>query len=165
MNEFERADHFYNSLGTIRFHNKVKIPSQTNKDHTMGMLLLCEALHPNPSANLLRAIIRHDMAESIGCDFPHEMKKEFPVLKEIDVLKQEAFEKSYNQTPLELTIEEQLWLKYLDQIEVLYYLTNLTVPPNEQSKVIYKNCTVILNDLENQLKTFGFFTNPEETVH
>lgn len=113
---------FYKSAQVTRWHNKPDIPAQTNADHSFGMLLLLIKLHPSPSANLMQAVIRHDLGEVFSGDFPHDAKKAFPELKEISETYQSIFELQFLNSEIELLPIDKLWLKLLDQLEPLYYM-------------------------------------------
>lgn len=143
-----------------RWHNKPSIPVQTTGEHSFNMLLCLIVLHPAPSADLMEAIIRHDIAERISGDFSHDMKKQYPVLKEIDNEIAESFQQELGLRPLNLTDADKLWLKLLDQLEVLTYL-ELCVESNDETQDIYENCSNIVADCMSALQHYGFFLENE----
>lgn len=155
----------YQTRLVTRWHTRPDVPSQTTGDHTIGMLLLLVKLHPNPSANLFQALVRHDnLGEYIGCDFPHKMKKEFPELKAIDEKMDVKAETYFSLQSISLTVEEKLWIKYLDQLEPLLYIHS--IKPTEQKTIeTAQRLMVMCNDLEKQLQAFGYLLEPESTVH
>lgn len=152
----ERCEALIDASKVRRWHAQPEIPIQTTGVHSFNMLLCLIALHPNPSANLMQAVIRHDLAERICSDFPHHMKKRFPVLKEIDEQMQAEFDEELNLTKIELTLEEGIWLKLLDQLEVLLYVQQEVSDPTTASWEIYENCATICNSYISQLQTFGY---------
>ena len=154
---------YYSSGYVKRFHNRPMVPAQTTGQHSFGMLTLLLKLHPNPSKRLIEAIIRHDLPELISGDFPLEAKKSFPVLKEVDDGVKDIWEKRHGQEPLELEADEKIWLAYLDQLEVIYYLS--MCPQNPETQNIMNNCSALVGDFYKQLQAFGYFTDPQETVH
>lgn len=162
---FERALDIYTSADTRRFHTKGLIPSQTVKEHTLGMLLLCEALFPNASANLLRAIIRHDLPESFSLDAPHEIKCQYPeVFAMIDAQAEADMEESFGFVPIELTEEEYLILKFIDGFEVICFL-QCYVQPNWQASEIFENQSKKTAELVKILQARGHLLEPDNKVH
>lgn len=162
---FERALDIYTSADTRRYHTKGLIPAQTVKEHTLGMLLLCEALFPNASANLLRAIIRHDLPESFSLDAPHEIKCQYPeFFAMLDLTAEEEMEESFGFLPIELTEEEYIILKFLDGFEVLCYL-QAYVQPNWQAAEIFENQSKKTAELVKQLQARGHLLEPDNKVH
>jgi len=53
-----------------RWHTKQIIGEQTVGHHSFGVVSLLLILHPNPSLDLLRAAMWHDMAEQVTGDVP-----------------------------------------------------------------------------------------------
>lgn len=162
--EHDRAYEYYISLDTRRWHTKREIPIQTVKEHTVGMLLLLDVLHPNPSANLMRAILRHDAHENISFDAPHELKNRYPVLREIDAQADAEFHQQFGIPQIQLTEDEELWLSYLDGLEVLFFIDANVQHPSQQSMEIYDNQMRRCIEFESMLKKRGFFAEAHETV-
>lgn len=136
----------YQSKGVIRWHSRPQVPSQTTGEHTMGMLILLMKLHPNPSADLYEAILRHDLHEVICGDFPHEAKRDFPFLRDTDELAADKFAHDHKLRRLELSTNDYAWLKFLDQLEVMFYLHD-----KQNCKEIYdateQNCIRMAKEL------------------
>lgn len=164
--EYDNLIDFYLSADTRRYHNKRGVPIQSVKEHFAGMLLLLLKLHPNPSANLMRAIIVHDLPETDGffCDIPHDLKEEYPVFREIENKKTAEFHEHFGIPEVKLTEVEQIWLKYLDGLECICYIETNVPEPNPQSFDIYNRQMEKTNALQQQLMTFGFFTEPENKI-
>ena len=157
-------DNLYGSHFTKRFHTRSTIPSQTVGEHTFGMFLILYAEHPNPSLNLIKAITLHDLHEFHFGDVPSYIKIKYP---DIEIAENNSITQFYEVNDIEeinLTIQEKLWLKYLDKAEICFYLNHIGLTSNEQ-KLIYKDAYEKATELKEQLKTFGFFKDPEETVH
>ncbi len=165
--EFEHVLEFYTTGETFRWHNKPGIPSQSVKHHTAGMLMLLIKLHPNPSANLMRAIVEHDLPETDGFffDAPHDAKEEFPVLREIEKFVEARFREYFQLPVIELTEIERLWLKYLDGLETICYITTSVSSDNPVANKIYDRQEIVTLALEKQLKALGFLNEPEATIH
>jgi len=156
---------FYMARLVERWHNKPTVPRQTNSDHSFGMLLLLLKLHPNPSADLMEAIIRHDLSEVLGGDFPHKSKKEHPVLKEIDEAYHVKYAEIHGMRVLNLSETDYLWVTLMDQLEPLYYLLSLKEQGNTSNNDLIIQCNERVVSTIAQLKIFGYFTEPNETKH
>ena len=155
---------FYMSQFTRRWHTQPSVPVQTVAEHSFGMMMLLEALHPNPSVDLFRAVLRHDLHESLGGDIPFSAKRDYPFLKDFDLLVEKEFVDKFNLQPLHLSDVDLLWLLYLDRLEVLLYIENFT-DQIEETEEIYKKTEAEIKPIETQLKIHGFLREPESAVH
>lgn len=155
---------FYETRLVERWHNRPDIKSQTTGDHSFGMLLLLLTLHPNPSSALMQAIIRHDLSEIKSGDFPSDVKRRFPVASEIDEFYQKEFAEEWGLTALDLSEQDKIWLKFLDQLEPLYYLNSLPFK-SERTIETMRRLSESSGQLANQLRAFGYLMEPDETVH
>lgn len=63
-----------------RYHSNPQLArhGQTNADHQWGCVALLLALHPNPSRELMRAALFHDVEEVRGGDLDFHFKREHP---------------------------------------------------------------------------------------
>lgn len=152
----------YETLDVKRWHRE-KIPAQTTCDHSGKMVLLCAALHPNPSINLLKAIILHDAEEYLTGDFPSEIKEQIPELQKLEKQARADFFMMFEMdNPFErLTKDDWLWLKYLDKLEVLLYIEMNIGSSHVHAADIFERQLSGVVELENQLKARGFFTEPD----
>lgn len=162
--EFNRALDLYQTAGTRRYHTKDLVPAQSVREHSFGMLLLCEAFYPSASANLLRAIIHHDLPENRSMDAPHELKCKYEVLREIDEFETQEFYEEFQLFRPELTEVEELWLKFFDGLEVLCYLQSY-VEPSWQSAEIFERQSIKTDEIAKKLQSFGFLSEPDNQVH
>ena len=155
----------YETLDVKRWHRE-KIPAQTTCDHSGKMVLLCVALHPNPSANLLKAIILHDAEEYLTGDFPSEVKEQIPELQKIEAQARGDFLEMFElENPfVKLTPDENLWLKYLDKLECLLYIETTVGSSSVHGGDIFERQAVAVVDLENKLKARGYLTEPENKI-
>lgn len=112
--------HLYSSGETRRYHNRPKL-NQTTGQHMWGVATIIIALHPNPSANLLKAALLHDSPEKIYGDLLSPLKVDFPEAKELDEKCARKFwddtKKDFGFSFPELTTDEKLWLDYADVFE------------------------------------------------
>lgn len=117
-------EYLYSSGGTRRYHNKPKI-DQNVKEHSWGVTVIIITLHPNPSANLLKAATLHDCSETKYGDFLSPAKVAFPEIRELDKKCNDLFwEDISNRSGLSypiLTEEEQLWLDFADRYECVLF--------------------------------------------
>ena len=165
--DFNDILEFYTTGETSRWHNKPLIPPQSVKHHTAGMLMLLIKLHPNPSANLMRAIVEHDLPETDGFffDAPYDVKQEFPVLREMEAIAEEKFREYFGLPKVFLTDVEHLWLKYIDGLESICYIATSVSSENPVAVKIYNRQYELTLEIEKKLKALGFLNEPETTVH
>lgn len=164
--EYGRMMTVYETLDVKRWH-KEKLPAQTTSDHSAKMAILCLALHPKPSAELLAAIVLHDAEEWFTGDFPSHVKENFPVLREIEEeAREEFFEVSQITNPFtKLSEDDKLWLSFLDKIEVLAYIDSNVGRENIHAEEIFDRQMAAALELEKQLQARGFLTEPDNQIH
>src|SRR5688500_16871066 len=64
-----------------RFHNEMTSFENLVATHSWGVAMLCDVLTGHePSVNLLRWAMYHDLAEQVTGDVPYTAKKRFPTL-------------------------------------------------------------------------------------
>lgn len=152
----------YDCLKTKRYHTR-NVKPQTTGDHSAGMMLLLEMFHPSPTLNLYRAILFHDAHEKEFGDNPSNAKSKKFSKVEDKFAKQ--FAEKWQTPEINLTQEEELWLKLLDKMEVLYYIGQSAPALNQDEIEIFQHSSAIVNSLVAQLQTFGYFTEPDETIN
>lgn len=85
--------------------------------HTFNMLSMLDVLHPNPSINLIKAILRHDITERWVGDMPKNVDRLSPSAWEsLKKAEAECAKKAGVSMP-SLDEEETKWLNALDAIE------------------------------------------------
>lgn len=146
-------EYLYSSGGTRRYHNRPKL-DQNVKEHSWGVALTIITLHPNPSAELLKAATLHDCSEKVYGDFLSPAKVAFPELRELDIKCNELFWKDITDSTgmiyPKLTDEEQLWLNFADMYECYLFAKEEGV---EDIIVDALNRTDVL---ANKLRELGF---------
>lgn len=150
----------YEASRLFRWHTHQLPISQNLADHSYGVALIISIMHPNPSVNLLKAALWHDLHESRLGDWPFTAKEESPSLRE--------FEKAYEQKfRMEMGIEykleadEQLWLTFADRLESFYFLSNVMfISPKLQE--IRIEALTLANQAAMGLQAFGFFLEADE---
>lgn len=89
--------------------------------HSYDALSMLMILHPNPSMNLVKAVLWHDCAERFVGDMPAPAKWLNPSLEaQYEAAEVEAQQASGLVIP-ELTEEEQNWLDAVDRAELLLW--------------------------------------------
>lgn len=156
----------YESLDVRRWHRE-KIPAQTTCDHSGKMVLLCLALHPNPSAALLSALMLHDIEESFTGDIPPDTKAQFEGFAQFEQeAREEFFEYSGIPNPfVKLTEADKLWISYLDKLEVLAYIDSNIGRDHINAADIFERQSAAVDAVGKQLKALGFLNEPSATAH
>lgn len=108
-----------------RWHVRSAIRSQNDAEHSAQALSLLLVLHPNPSPNLVRAMLWHDMGERGAGDVPANVRRKRPDFARLyeDVERAYSVENHPIATTVidALTAEEQAWLKAVDALEALLW--------------------------------------------
>ena len=121
---------------------------QTVAEHSWGVAMLIATYHPNPSVNLLKAALNHDLSESITGDLPATVKWKHPGLTEIvrDIEHDIRVEHGWE---VELTLEEQYWLRACDMLELYLYSERRSNGRDEWSNVVGR-AWVYINNLKRE---------------
>lgn len=103
-----------------RAHTIVHHGTYSNGQHSFDMLTLALELRPETSANMMRAIIYHDLGERWVGDMPHPAKGESP---EHAAKGQELEEVIASRLgwQFKLTTAEKRWIRALDRLEFLLW--------------------------------------------
>lgn len=105
-----------------RYHQHIGMNQQVS-DHSWGAALIITLCHPNPSANLLKAAITHDLHEYSSGDWPSPVKDRNPELKEIEKKERERHNQLYTMPDFVLSPADQAWLRFADKYEALLHLS------------------------------------------
>lgn len=106
----------------IRFHTERMLTRQTVGSHSWRVATIITLVHPNPSANLLKAALFHDVAERWTGDIPSPAKWEWETLKRGAIVSTSHVELVLKLPTGQLTPEEQMWLKGADFLDLLLHL-------------------------------------------
>lgn len=127
-----------------RCHIVTTIGHQTTGEHSYHVALLCwEMYDGQPSAELLKAALFHDLAEVDTGDMPANVKWANPQLKNMLEQLEEDFNVKYGLVT-ELEDEERLVLKYADSMELAFFCIDQIRMGNWHVKIMLSN---ILNAL------------------
>lgn len=121
MTDGKISTEIYLSGNTRRWHTHKRL-QQTVAEHCWGTAMLILMEHPNPSLNLVKAALMHDLHETEFGDIPPQTKEFVAGLKQAEREHQRAFFKRMKINYPELTEEEQWWLDYADKTEALLFL-------------------------------------------
>lgn len=158
-------DVLYSSQQIARWHIHAACVSQTVGQHVAGMFAVIEKFCPNPSANLFRAILYHDAGELKTGDWPHDMKEEYPELRQIEEYAAAKFFEENGFPEIELTAPEKLWLKFADNYEVFVFLSRQVKNGNyltDKLREIMTRALMDSNVIAQQLKPYGYFSEADE---
>lgn len=126
---------------TRRYHTKQTIGHQTVAEHSYYVAMLCiEMCEGNPSIELLKAAMYHDLAEAETGDTPATAKWTSRPLKEALLRMEDHFNRKHG-LEVELTERETLMLKWADCLELGFYCVDQMMLGNRHMKVIYENIT------------------------
>lgn len=149
----------YESGAVRRYHTKRVHQSQTVADHAWGVAMLITLLHPEPSANLLKAALLHDVAEVITGDVPYTAKEAYASLKAACRDAEQEVEKFFRvrEYMAGITFEEMQWLKAADMLElVLYGMSEIRMGNTTMCEIYDRGVHILLTrpDVPEPITTF-----------
>jgi 5'-deoxynucleotidase YfbR-like HD superfamily hydrolase len=133
---------------TKRCHGTPTIGQQTVAEHSYHVAMLCIELSPNhePSANLLKAALYHDLPEHVTGDVPSPAKWASQQLA-AGVAQLEAEFNDLHDLNVNLTDDEMIILKYADAFELAFYCVDQMMLGNRFVKKMYHSITHYLGNL------------------
>lgn len=117
-----------------RGHTNDTTKQQSNGEHTYNMECLIDDLHPNPSAELYKAIRNHDVAEAITGDVPSTAKRRWPSIKQMLNDAEEELVKEWG-LAVKITEDDLKWLKAVDKLEYFLYCQEEVARGNSSAKI------------------------------
>jgi hypothetical protein len=114
----------YHAGQVVRYHSNPRIArlGQSDGEHSWGVAIIIDQLHPDPSRDLLRAALRHDGGEMYAGDLSHPFKQANPEFAEQHrKIEAEAATAIGLRLP-NLTPDEQDWLALADRLESILYV-------------------------------------------
>jgi len=124
-----------------RAHTVKHIGEYTVGQHSHGVALIILALHPDPSADLIRAALLHDLHEVHTGDIPMFAKTE-------DFRKLEENTQAQIETDVTLSDEDALWLRAADSLDLLLWCREQTEMGNKNVARIHQNVSDYLWGLD-----------------
>lgn len=121
-----------------RWHTIRVIGEQTAAEHSGAAVSLMLLLHPSPSIALLKAMSWHDSSERVVGDVPAPIRRKMPEFAAM----YEQMERvvAMDQHPIaivELTDEEQTWLRAIDVLELLMFASEQVRIGNADFEIVY----------------------------
>lgn len=149
------ATWFRNSLNplrdmgmTKRMHIKRTIKEQTVAEHSYHVAMLVWKLcDKEPSAELLKACLFHDLAEAVTGDIPAPVKWLSPTIKAELIEMEDAFNKYYG-LEVSLSPKEEIILKWADSLELMWHCVDEMQMGNRNVQDVYDNLLGFTQTLE-----------------
>jgi 5'-deoxynucleotidase YfbR-like HD superfamily hydrolase len=133
--KMNRLKELYDAGSVTRFHTKRVIKSQTIADHSWGVALIALEIAHDPSIELVKAVLYHDLAESVTGDTPATAKWVSNDLKTSLQKLEDNFNKRLG-LQTQLSEEEEEVLKWADMIELIMYCNSESALGNAAMKAV-----------------------------
>lgn len=130
-----------------RVHGTPHIGEYTVGKHSFDALSILLVAHPNPTVNLIKAVLWHDVAERWVGDLPAPVLNAFPELKE-------AYERAEAQVQQQKGLElpplapdEKLWLKLVDRVEFWLWCKDQLLLGNRHVEAMEQRTRELINEM------------------
>lgn len=111
------------------------IRQQNVLEHSGGVVLWITLLHPDPSANLLKAAAVHDLGEIVTGDMPGNMKRKYEELGTLlNKVEGEVLLKYGLNNELSLNPEEKHWIDSADVFDAWMFLLHNLLADNHMAQ-------------------------------
>ncbi len=120
-----------------RYHTVRTLVTETVGHHSHGVAALCLLLVRQPSANLLRAALLHDLAEHQTGDIPSPAKRQYGIGDQVSALENQLLDAVGLTMPL-LTDAEERTLKLADIAQGALFCAQETHLGNEAMWAVYR---------------------------
>lgn len=131
MNQVQKVIAAREAAQVKRGHTYFSFQQDTVGVHSFNMLNLLFALHPEPSSNLIRAVLFHDIAERYAGDIPGPAKRASPELKKASQALEASVENALDMH-VDLSEDERRWLKGVDKLEFYMWASEEAAMGNYQ---------------------------------
>ena len=161
MNQIQKIIALREGGGVKRHHTYKMVGEDTVGHHTFNMLNLLLEFQPNASADLIKAVLWHDIAERFTGDTPSPVKKVFPAINKA-LLEAEDVVNEKLGIKVELSPEDEKWLIGVDKLEYHLWLQEQPKTPTIEFKI--KNSIERLlanNDIPQAIKDFAAIYKPQ----
>lgn len=130
-----------------RCHVVRTIGEHTIAEHSYHVAMLCWKLcDMEPSANLLKAALFHDLAEVVTGDIPATMKWSSPEMRDLIDGEEYKFNR-INKLEISLSQQEELVLKWADGLELAWFCVDQLMLGNRRVDTMYHNIVGALDKL------------------
>ena len=110
-----------------RYHSNPDLArfGQTNAAHQWGVAALILKLHPNPSRDLIVAVLLHDVGEIDTGDLASPFKRKYPEIADChSAIEYQHRDETIGQSFPELDDAEIEWLRICDSLEAFLFAKN-----------------------------------------
>jgi 5'-deoxynucleotidase YfbR-like HD superfamily hydrolase len=151
-----------------RWHTVPRVGGeQSVAEHSAQALSLLFLLHPNPSINLVKAVLWHDSAERLTGDLPAPIKRKYPEIRNAYMKAEHDFLLKHHavlEALSELTSSDVEWLKVVDVLELLLESRDQMLLGNRHAANIAERARSYLHDmkLNRAVKDFLAYLDCEE---
>ncbi len=147
-----------------RWHTLPHFGEQTDAEHSAQALTLLFLLHPDPSVNLIKAMLWHDFAERYAGDVPAPARRENPTFAlEYEKAENKFFAEHGLMTEVfnQLDEDDWHWLKAIDTLELLLWCHDQMLLGNSHARIVAKRARGYLQSevIPAQVKQFAASIN------
>ena len=132
-----------------RCHTQPTISHYDNAQHSYGAVTLLLLLHPNPSVNLIKAVMFHDVGERWMGDLPSPAKTVNAKLSRHYHVAENMVLDSLGMN-LVLTAPEESWLKAVDTLDLWLWCRKEEAMGNRLLVQMKRNCENALIELNDE---------------
>ena len=138
---------FFRAAGEVkRCHTERTVRTQTNAQHSWGVATILLLVHPEASAEMLRAALWHDVSERAIGDIPSPVKWASPEMHEAITALEDAVNEKWDVMPAGLSSAERALLKFCDAFEFYLWAREEMAMGNTFMFVPFSNITAFLRD-------------------
>ena len=139
MDQIQRILAAREASAVERSHTIKHLGSYTNGQHSFDMLTLTLELRKETSAELMKAIVYHDLPERWLGDMPKSAKGQAPDLTE-RIYELEAEIDTHMGWTVDLTAEEERWIHAIDRVEFLLWADDQVQMGNRHLEAMLERC-------------------------
>jgi 5'-deoxynucleotidase YfbR-like HD superfamily hydrolase len=130
----------------VRYHTVTTLQRETVGHHSHGVACLVLLLEPEPTADLLKAALVHDLAEQATGDIPSPAKREYGIGEQVDELERRLINESGLKFPF-LTAQDKRVLKLADIAHGALFCVREMSLGNRRMRTVYDRYMSYANQL------------------
>lgn len=136
---------------TRRWHTlQHHAPGQNVAEHSAQALTLLLLLHPDPSLNLIRAVLWHDSAERGVGDVPSPARRANPKYAKAYEEAEMDFMRQHHPTAyvslINLTHDEKMWLGAVDVLDLVMWCSDQVMLGNQHAVIVLERALIYLRE-------------------